>query len=146
VNKILLVIVATGFSASVHAQQAVTVGEIVSKGAKKWSREDVAAFFSSDREIEGTNPSGTRKFYLAYRKDGTLSGRSTDLDGNRGSGLMGTWSINDQGQFCTQITNSYGRDATPNPPCGFRFSVGNSVYSARSDDHDSPVRLLNIIK
>jgi hypothetical protein len=136
----------TGFAAYVHAQQSATVGEMISKGAKKWSKDDVAAFYSSEREIEGTNPSGTRRFYLTYRKDGTLSGRSTDSDGNNGYGLVGTWSINDQGQFCTKVTNTYGRDVTPNPPCGFRFSLGNTIYSASSEEANAPVRVLTIIK
>ncbi len=141
-NRILSALIAIGLSALVHAQQVTTVGDIVSKGGMKLSKEEVAAFYSSDREIEGISPSGTRKFYLTYRKDGTLSGRSTDTEGNRGYGLIGTWSINEKGQFCNNITTGSGsRDVTPNPPCSFRYSLGSVIYSATAEEPNTPVRL-----
>lgn len=133
-------------TATVYAQESVTVGELLSKGAKKLTREEVVNIYAAGPTISGVAPSGNRKFELTYSKDGKLSGHSTDMYGQRGSGLFGTWVVNDAGQFCTQIRNSFGRDSTPNPPCGFRYKLGDAIYSAGSEDPQTAARLLSFSK
>jgi len=139
-----LIFFCIGFSA--YAQQPITVGELLSKGATKLTKEDIASIYAGGVTISGISPGGSRKIYVTYLKDGTLSGRSTDLDDLRGYGLMGTWSINNEAQLCTQVRNTYGRDVTPNPPCSFRFKLGDMLYSAQSEEPDTPARPLTIRK
>jgi hypothetical protein len=147
VKNTLLVLVALGFAITVHAQQTMTVGELLSKGGKKLTKQEVTSIYASGVKISGLSPSGARKFELTYFKDGTLSGQSTDTYGQDGRGLIGTWSINDEGKLCAQIRNAAtGRDATPNPPCGFRFKSNDMLYSVRSEEPDALAQPLTIIK
>lgn len=142
----LSVLLGAMISAGAYAQDARTVGELLSKGGKKLTRAEITSLYDASPTVSGVSPAGNRKFELTYSRDGTLSGRSTDLEGQRGYGLFGTWTVNDAAQVCSQLKNAFGRDATPSPPCGFRYKLGDAIYSAGSEDPDAALRPLLISK
>src|SRR5476651_1030135 len=113
----------------VHAQEIATVRALIEKGGKKLTKEQLTTLFANGATVTGIvaqNP--RRKFYNTFNKDGSLAGRSTDIMGQNSYGLLGTWSINDEGQFCTPRVSvaSSGNDATPKPPCTFYFVLDSS--------------------
>ena len=146
--KRIAVVVALGITFAVHAQQPTTVGELLSKGGKKLTKDEVTSIYAAGVTVSGTVAStGRRKFETTYHKDGTLSGASTDQSGQAGYGLTGMWSINNDGQLCTKVRHAWtGRDVTPKPPCSFQFILDDSYYASRSEEPDTPVYSRHIRK
>jgi hypothetical protein len=135
-RQIVWLVLLTIVPFAVYPDDAMTVGALVEKGGNKLTREQLDTIFAGGITISGViaqNP--RRKSENTFSKDGTFSGSSSEVSGQNGYGLFGTWSISTEGQFCIRnVKTSAGRDASPQPPCTFYFQLGNTYYSATSDD------------
>ena len=122
-----------------YAQESITVGEILAKGGKKLTKEEVVAKYSVTVYSEGVlavNPN--RKSELTHIPDGSFKGVTSDLRGSNAYRIEGKYSINELGQLCVaQVRNSLGQDVTPNSRCTFLFVHGDAQYSATSDSPDA---------
>ena len=124
---------------SAHAQESMKVSDILAKGGKKLTKEEVGAKFAvviTEAGVLAVNPN--RKAVNTFNPDGTFAGRTSDLNGNDSYAILGKWSINELGQTCvSQVRNTFGQDATPSSPCSFHFVLGDTHYRTTSDSPDS---------
>jgi hypothetical protein len=140
-TRMVIGIVAAAFASLAHAQDASTLGELLAKGGKRLTKDEVTKLYGDEISVSGiVGATGRRRAENTYKKDGTMFGRSTDLGGQNGYGLTGTWTINNPGELCTQLRSAQsGADVTPNPPCSFVYRLNDTHYSGRSDDPNSAV-------
>ena len=86
-------------STTVLAQN--TLGELLDVGGKKLSKEGVTAALGG-AHVTGASKLGGQLDYV-YKADGTFSGNATNSQG-RGSGVFGTWTVDDSGKLCADYT------------------------------------------
>jgi hypothetical protein len=127
----LAVVVAAFLPIVAIAQQPVKVGDLLDKGGKKLTKEDLATLVPGAM-FKGTAPSSpTWNAEQIYKNDGSLSGTAYRKIGAGTTGLSGKWSLSDQGQLCTDVTNGFGQRFQR---CDFFYSLGNSFFLAPTDD------------
>jgi hypothetical protein len=95
------------FSLVAFAQQPATVGDLLDKGGKKLTKDELAKLVTG-ATISGIAPSSPNwKSQHTYKDDGSLSGHAFRFSGGMGTvGVWGKWSINEKGQFCIDIRNT----------------------------------------
>lgn len=130
------------FSVAAFAQQPATVGDLLDRGGKKLTKDELTTVLTG-ATVKGTVPSNPgRQSEMTYNKDGTATGRSSGGSGvGSAYGLFGTWLINDQGQLCNRLRNMW---EDRSPPCMFYFMLGDTYYATTSDDKSAPVFIREI--
>jgi len=119
-----------------YAQQPSTVGDILDRGGKRLTKDEVQRLYSGST-VSGTqggdNPDTT--FKNTYSANGSVNGDAW-RKGTWFTKISGTWSTNDSGQFCSDLTNSQGGKITG---CSYYFLLAGRYYSARTVDRSAPV-------
>jgi hypothetical protein len=139
-NRIAAIIVVIGmtFASLLPAcgQQISTVGDVVDKGGKKLTKEEVRKLFSGATVsgFQGGNFPNTR-FRNQISPNGSVSGDAWHGD-VWFTKISGTWSVNDAGQFCNDLRNDQGGKITG---CSFYYSIGDRFYAAAGADRSIPV-------
>lgn len=128
--------VAMGMALAV-AQQAwaqSNVGELLDKGGKQLSKEQILEKMKNGSRFSGSSQSGA-SLNLELKADKSLSGNVSSPRGT--SGVFGTWDVEDSGRVCVnyvvQAINS--RDQT----CSFQYLLGSVRYSAKGTDRSESV-------
>jgi len=110
----------------------LTVGQILDGGGKKLSKDEVLKL------VSGAYMSGTQggrfpniTFRNLYAPNGSADGEAWNKGVPYGK-VTGTWLVNDQGQFCPDLTNARGHKVTS--PCAYYFSIGDRYYTSVTDD------------
>jgi uncharacterized protein DUF995 len=124
-------------SASVAAQS--TVGEVLDAGGKKLNKDELVKL------IAGANVSGQTQgggqFQTEYKADGTFTGTMQSQQ-MKGVARFGTWTVDDAGSFCTEITSSRGASgARQDKSCGYYYKIGDK-YFVGFDSEDRGTRVL----
>jgi hypothetical protein len=135
--KILKLLLATAvvsflaFPQAALCQQPATVGETLDKGGKKLAKEEVVKLVTG-ATISGTsmNSPDFRTEYT-YKSDGSMSGGALRKSGPGFTSVSGKWSVNEDGQLCTDRTTSSGRSDVY---CDHYFSFGGKYYASRTAD------------
>jgi hypothetical protein len=122
------------FSLHTFAQQAATVGELLDKGGKKLTKDEVAKLIPG-ATIGGIIPRfPNMKSDHTYKDDGSVSGNVVRVTGggpSTATGVFGKWSVNEQGQICTDLRDTRGGSFQN---CNFYFRLGDAYYVATTDD------------
>jgi hypothetical protein len=139
-NRIAAIIVIIGMTfASVpvaYGQQISTVGDVMDKGGRKLTKEEVQKLFS------GATVSGFQggKFPNTRFRNQTSPNGSVSGDAWHGdvwfTKISGTWSVNDAGQFCQDLRNDQGYKIMG---CFFYYSIGDRFYAAAGTERSMPV-------
>jgi hypothetical protein len=112
------------------AQDPETVKDVLSRGGKRLSKNEVVALYSgatvSGQQVD--RPATT--FENRYKTDGTLSGVGR-TDNNPWFGITGKWSVDDTGLLCHDLSN---RDGSTSRLCSAFFALDDSYFAARADD------------
>jgi hypothetical protein len=138
---LLAVLAAAFLPIAAIAQQPIKVGDLFDKGGKKLTKEDLATLVPG-ATIKGTAPSSpTWNAEQIYKNDGFLTGTAYRKIGAGTTGISGKWSVSDQGQLCTDITNGYGQRFQR---CDFYYVLGTSYYLAPTDDRMADLLERNI--
>ena len=128
IKQLTLILCLVVPSLTVHAQGSMKVGELLDKGAKKASKEELMKL------LPGTTVGGVvprfpnRAASMAYKADGTASGDSWDvIGGGRGLGVFGTWKVNESGSLCIDFQAGRGRNISCQPwyPSGISIMFRN---------------------
>ena len=124
------------FPFSGSAQQPTTVANLLDRGGKRLTRDEVAALLSG-ATVSGTQIGRpTTTFEMLYKADGTASGTAFNRAGSRGDfrgGVLtvtGTWTIDADGRLCVDLRNNYG---DPIQGCTVYFLLEGSYYSASGE-------------
>jgi len=73
-----------------------------------------------------------------YKSDGTFSGNQQTAAG-KGRGRFGTWTVDDSGMYCTDITITVAI-TQPDKSCGYLFKLRDQYFFAiGSDDRGARV-------
>ncbi len=122
-------------SMPVAAQILVPVGELLDKGAKKIEREELQAL------LKGATVSGIQrarpdiKFSLKHNDDGSTSGSAQRVADNLAyTRVSGTWRVNEKGQHCSDLRNSFGDKPEGTGSCNYYFKLGDTYWQAATDD------------
>ena len=121
------------------AQQSMTVGELLGKGGKKLSGEELTKLISGS-EVSGvsaTNPNTS--FEATYKRDGTLEG---SVFAARRIYIWGKWSVNQRGEICTEFQSQ--SSAIPTGVCASYFELGGKYYQAKDPENSQPVYLREV--
>ena len=117
-----------------HAQEPITVTELLAKGGTRLSGEELT------RLVSGATMSGTQvnrpetTFENVLKADGTLSGFAR-FPGET-VGVSGTWSVDGQGRLCSDLRNTRGAKFGS---CTFYFQLDGNYFSAPSEDRDAKI-------
>lgn len=126
------------FSLFAFAEQPATVGELLDKGGKKLTKDELARLVTGATigGIAASDPNW--KFQYTYKDDGSVSGNTFRFTGagvaTTGASttrISGKWSLNEQGQLCSDTTNSFRQKYQR---CDFYFSLGTAYFSSPTDD------------
>ena len=125
-----------------QGQQTRTVAELLGKGGKRLTKEEVQTL-ASGATISGTsmnNPAWSSEY--TYNADGTMRGSATRMVGRHQFVVMeGRWSVSDDGQLCTERT---GQAAAAQLYCDYYFAVDGKYYAARAVEDATPVVERNV--
>ncbi len=118
-------------------QPIITVGDLLGAGGRKLTRDEIHKVVT-DATVSGVVPANpSRQSEMNYKKDGSASGRSSGGEGVGSTyGLSGTWTVNDQGQFCLKVNRSTD-GADRSPPCFYWFVLNERYYTTSSDEKTS---------
>ena len=123
------------FATASIGQTLVPVEELLSKGAKKLSKDELSSL------LTGATISGRQralpdvKFEQTLKPDGSISGGAMNAATQRGFvSLSGKWWVNDNGQSCSELRNSFGHTPTGTGACQYWYVLGGTYYQAPSDD------------
>ena len=125
---------ALNIGGTAFAQTTVTVGEILDKGGKKLSKDEVTELLTGAtmKGIQTARPQN--KFELSLKPDGSVSGSAIDWATQTNYvSVSGQWSINENGQYCTDLRNSFGSKPAGTGNCNYVFAVDGSHYIAISE-------------
>lgn len=126
----------------VQSQQTLTVAELLGKGGKKLTKEEVQNLVSG-ATISGTsmnNPAWRSEY--TYKSDGTMTGSATRTIGRaRVEKMDGRWSVRDDGQLCTERV---GQATTMQLYCDHYFAMDGNYYAARAIEGATPLTERNI--
>jgi hypothetical protein len=113
-------------------QQPATVGEILDNGGKKLAKEEVVKLVTGATisGISMTNYPNYRNEYT-YKGDGSMSGGALRISGPGFTSVSGKWSVNEDGQLCTDRSTSSGRSDVY---CDHYFSLDGKYYASREAD------------
>jgi hypothetical protein len=117
-----------------YAQQPSTVGELLDKGGKWLNKDEVAKL------VTGATISGLQvgrpdvKFHVIEKADGSVSGGATWPGAS--TLVSGTWSINELGQHCSDLTNSAGAKIQG---CFYYLSLDGRFYVAKTNGRAEPL-------
>jgi hypothetical protein len=116
-----------------------TLGELLDAGGKKLSKDEVKSALSG-AHVSGLSTIGGTVDY-DFKADGSYSGSG---QGSRGLlwGLVGTWTVEDSGQLCTEYRLA-GRSGAGGKEtyCHFYFIVSDQHYLSESES-DRNARIL----
>jgi hypothetical protein len=121
----VLLLLAAG---SITPASATTVGDILSQRGTRLNKNEVAQL------VGGATISGSQidqpdtKFHVVYGADGSANGTYTSSGG--WGRVSGKWTVNELGQFCSDLTNSYGGKIQR---CSVVFRLGDRFFFAKSD-------------
>ena len=124
-------------SSCAFAQSTVTIGELLDRGGRKLTKEEAESL------LRGATRSGIQrgrpqtKFQVTLRPDGSVSGSAIDFETQSNyTNVTGKWTINDKGQYCGDLRNSWGRAPTGSGVCFYLFKLGENYYEAPTDERE----------
>jgi hypothetical protein len=135
-NRFVISCIVFVVTSSTTALAQNTLGEVLDAGGKKLTKEEILA------AVAGANISGPTQgggsMQADYKSDGTFSG-SQQTTAGKGRGRFGTWTVDDSGMYCTEITIA-GAITQPDKSCGYLFKLGDQYFVAvGSDDRGARV-------
>jgi hypothetical protein len=142
-NRLVVSCVVFVVTSSTTALAQNTLGEVLDAGGKKLTKEEIVA------AVAGANISGPTQaggsMQADYKSDGTFSG-SQQTTAGKGRGRFGTWTVDDSGMYCTEITVT-GAITQSDKSCGYLFKLGDQYFIAvGSDDRGARVLARTIKK
>lgn len=112
-----------------------TLGELLEQGGKRLERAEVQALLVGATLAGPTTMGGDVR--LEVKADGSLSG---NIRGVRSYGVMGTWKLEDDGRFCTDLTSA-GSRPVQFASCNHYYRRGNEFFAAdAASTPETPVR------
>ena len=129
-NFIVAGLVALLMATSAHAQATITLGDLLDRGGKKLSKDEVRQLMSGAtmEGVQGGNFPNTT-FKNKFTANGSVAGDAWN-SGNWFTKIRGTWSVNDAGQFCQELLNDSGERIGG---CSNFYQLGTSYYLVRGD-------------
>ena len=133
---------------SVHAQEGPkTLGEVIDKGGKKLSLDELKALVPGSKHGSWTPTFNQRTW--THDADGKLmangsvkatvgraAGKSIDL------AAAGTWKVMDPGLYCYDITWNEKNPASAEKRCFITYKLGDEYYGVASDVDRSTTQML----
>ncbi|MCK6393529.1 hypothetical protein [Zoogloea sp.] len=101
-----------------------TLGELLEQGGKRLDKAEVQALLVGATLSGPTTMGGDVR--LEVKADGSVSG---NIRGVRSYGVMGTWKLEDDARFCTDL-NSVGARPTQLSSCNHYYRRGNDYFAA----------------
>jgi len=144
-TRALSALAALAFVMSVSAafaQQPATVGDLIGKGGKKLTKEQLSALLKGGATVSGVQEGSGARFSNTLNADGSVKGTAVRTGGDKFE-LTGKWSVNDKGQLCSDLTPGWGRHFDS---CNFFFILDNAHYASQSDEKTAAVMVREIKK
>lgn len=119
----------------VQALAQSTVGELLEKGGKQLSKDDVTALMPARFEMVWPNRQGEEELVLSA--DGKISGKGYHYSSRSESPATGQWRLEDDGRLCAPKTFTAWNSSTNQ--CWYVYSLNNEYYGALKKDADTRV-------
>jgi hypothetical protein len=110
------------------AQAPATVGDLLSGGGKRLTRDEVTSLLAGATESGPQIGFPQIAFETTHKTDGTTTGWA--LGPNVDVKVSGTWKVDDQGRFCRDLLNTRGQKVQG---CAFYFVRDGTYYAAPAD-------------
>ena len=131
------ILLAFGAATASYAQDPATVGELLEKGGKKLSGDELTRIIAGSH-MRGVSMTTGTPFEASYNNNGTLDGLFVGARGDGGSvRLWGKWAVNERSEVCIEL-NTGVQACTP------YFELAGKHYQARSDSKTERVFLREI--
>lgn len=110
------------------------VGELLDKGGKQLSKEEILEKLKNGGKFSGSTRSGA-SLNLELKVDKSLSGNASSPRGT--TGVFGTWEVEDSGRVCV----NYVLQALNNrdQACSYQYLLGSERFSAKGTDRSESV-------
>ena len=127
--------------AVLFAQQPASVGDLLEKGGRKLTKEELATLLTG--AVLHRTQSGTGVgFEMTHNADGSVKGKLTLTNGQE-VGVAGKWSVTDKGQYCRDCVTTSGSRIKG---CTFIFALDNTYYESSSDEKMSALVVREVEK
>jgi hypothetical protein len=124
-----------------YGQQISTVGDVMDKGGKKLTKEEVQKLASGATVSGFQNNHPNIRFRNQLLPNGSVSGDAWNGDAWF-TKISGTWSVNDAGQFCQDLRNDQSGKITG---CVYYYAVGDRFYAATGTDRSTPANVRQFV-
>lgn len=112
-----------------------TLGELLEQGGKRLDKAEVQALLVGATLAGPTTTGGDVR--LEVKADGSLSGNMRTI---RSFGVMGTWKLEEDGRFCTDLSSGGSRPVQI-AACNHYYRKGNEYFVADAQSTpETPVR------
>lgn len=115
-----------------------TIAELLAAGGKQLTKDELKATLSG-ASVGGPTAAGG-EWQTEWKADGGISGTVTNATGRRGS-VFGTWSVNDAGLACRDITLRF-YESSQVKDCFPIYKLGDQFYVPVSASTDPSTGLL----
>ena len=120
------------------AQDPANLGELLDKGAKRLDAVEVKALLTSATST-GLTLNGRSESATTFSVDGKANTKVFGMHPEVNPNLFGTWSVNDAGQSCLDLTPISHR-LLPFKGCSWWYVLNGIHYIAASEDRGTVVR------
>jgi hypothetical protein len=120
------------------AAAQTNIGELLDAGGKALTKDEVLATFRGATVSGKTTAGGETVSEL--KDNGTISGYLTNATGRRGA-VFGTWTANDSGKFCRDITIRF-YESSQIKDCYRIYRLGDQYYVPATASDERSVSVL----
>src|ERR1051326_3661544 len=132
VSAILLA--TTGVTRGVAADKPATVGDLIGARGRQLKKDEILEGVAGATIDGAAMGYPNAKFQMRYAADGTANGKGLSPQG--WAPISGTWSANDQDQYCQDLKVQGGNQIRG---CFFYFMLGDRLFAAQSADKSASV-------
>ena len=115
---------------SVQAQS--TVGELLEKGGRRMTKDEMQAMFPYRVKSQWPNRQGEEDLVLS--QDGKITGSGYHFFSKTTSPAEGTWKLEDDGKLC--VAKKFTEWATSTNVCWYAFELGKDYFSSTKAEPD----------
>lgn len=140
-KRLLTVLAGLSVCAAAHAQS--TVGELLEKGGKRFTKEDMQAMLPYRIKWQWPNRQGEEELVLSV--DGKITGSGYHFQSRSTSPAEGTWKLEDDGKLCAQKTFTTW-NSSPSQ-CWYGFELGKDFFGAMKPDPDAKLmKVMSLVR
>ncbi len=138
--KPLYVLIAS-FLLATAAQAQSTVGELLEKGGRRLTKDEMQSMFPY--RVKATWPNRQGEEELVLSEDGKITGSGYHFFSKTTSPAEGTWKLEEDGKLC--VAKKFTEWATSTNLCWYAFELGKDHFSSLKSEPDGKLVKAGVI-